>query len=253
MHLFEVQTDAWFNKEERWKPSCQALKTFNAIHTEWFPITFPEIEYLFKKPELVLNFSKRGQVLYLPPLKKDTNFVPVLSLSCKLNETQSIARFRVMLICLDEDENFRGIGFRLETPEGQNQDEETPADEEGLADEEVLGDEDTSTNEGIHDFYHAQLIKTFDQSKLDEKLQITYPSWLPESQPSFPLPAKCPVTMMLCLIVTLYGRTYYNDFFNIYVNDYRKSDVKQYKDKLDPWINCTSIQQASTQLPSRNR
>ena len=84
MHLFEVQTDAWFNKEERWKPSCQALKTFDAIHTEGFAITFPDIEYLFKKPELVLNFSKRGQVLYLPPIKKEPNFVPILSLSCKL-------------------------------------------------------------------------------------------------------------------------------------------------------------------------
>ena len=253
MHLFEVQTNAWFTKEERWKPSCQALKTFDAIHTEGLAITFPEIEYLFKEPELVLNFAERGQVLYLPPIKKEPSFVPVLSLSCKLNETQSRARFRVMLICLDEDEEVRGIGFRLETPEGQNQDEETPADEEVLANEETLADEDTSANKGIHDFYHAQLIKTFGQRKLDEKLQINYPSWLPESQPSFPLPAKCPVTMLLCLIVTLYGRTYYNDFFNIYVNDYRKSDVEQYKDEMDPWINCTSIQQVSTQPPLLNR
>ena len=229
LHLFEVQDLAWFKKEERWKPSCQALKTFDAIHTEGFAITFPEIEYLFKKPELVLKFSERGQILYLPPIEKEPNFVPLLSLSCKLNETQSRARFRVMLICLDENEEARGIGFRLETPESQNQDEEDPVDEE------------TPDDNGIHDFHHAQLIQTFGQTNLDEKLDINYSDWIPQKQPSFPLPAKCPVTMMLCLLVTLYGRTYYNDFFNIYVNHYRKSDVEPYKEEMDPWINCTSI------------
>ena len=230
--LFKIQRSAWLGDQGRWKPSRPALRTYKALEKECEPITFERIEYLFKRPELVLNFSDR--VLYLPPLKKDPNFVPVLSLSCKLNETQSIARFRVMLICSDNDKKFRGIGFRLETPEGQNQEEETPA------------------NEGTHDFHHAQLIRRLDQTILD-KLPIDCPCWLPQSQPSFPMPAKCPVTMLLCLIVTLYGREGYKQFFKTYINDYRRSDVEHYKKKLDPWINCTSSQQASTQVPSRNR
>ena len=139
-----------------------------------------------------------------------------------------------MLISSDKDENFRGIGFRLETPEGQNQEEETAA------------------NEGTHDFYHAQLIHRLDQTKFDS-LQIDCPSWLPQSQPSFPMPAKGPVTLLMCLIVTLYGREGYKQFFKTYINDYRRSDVEHYKKKLDPWINCTSNQQAEAPVPARNR
>ena len=222
--LFEIQRAAWFAEEGKWKPSPQALKTYKLISEKWEPIAFAKIKYLFKQTELVLNFSKWGQVLYLPPLKKDANFVPVLSLSCKLNETQSIAKFRVMLVCLDNEEKPYGIGFRMETPESMNQEGEIPANGE------------------IHDFYHAQLIQRFGQRKLDNKLQIHCPSWIPDSQPSFPLPADCPVTLLLCLIVTLYGRKCYNQFVANYLNDYRKSDIEPYKKKLKPWINWNSIQ-----------
>ena len=231
--LFRIQSSAWFAEEGKWRASSQALETYKLISAMWEPIDLKNVKHEFNKSELNLDFSNR--VLYLPPMKKDANFVPVLSLSCKLNETQSIAKFRVMLVSLNKKGNPYGIGFRMETPHSQDQAEETPADEEGT------GDEDASANEGIHDFYHAQLIKTF-QKKLGEKLQINYPSWLPESQPSFPMPAKDPVTLLLCLIVTLYGRECYNQFFDTYVNHYRKSDVKRYKDKLDPWINWNSVQ-----------
>ena len=214
--LFKIQQSAWFSKEEKWKQSCQALKTYDAISAKWVPITFEKIEYLFKEPELVLNFSQWGKVLYLPPLEKDANFVPVLSLSCKLNETQSIAKLRVILVCLDKNGKPYGIGFRMETPERINQ------------------NANTTDNEGIHDFHHAQLIQKFGQTKLDSELQIDCPCWIPESQPSFPLPAKCPVTLLLCLIVTLYGRKYYNQFLMEHNISF---DIKQYKKKLDPWIN----------------
>ena len=233
--LFEIQRSAWFAEEGKWRASPEALETYKRIAANWEAMYLKDVKHKFNNSELDLHFCNR--VLYLPPLIRDPNFVPVLSLSCKLNETQSIARFRVMLICLDENEKFRGIGFRLETPEGQNQAEQ---------------DEQTPTNEGSHDFHHAQLIRRLGRTKLD-KLPIECPCWLPQSQPSFPLPAKCPVTLLLCLIVTLYGRRCYNRFFDTYVNNFRKSAVKRYKDKLDPWINCTSIQQASAQISPRNR
>ena len=219
----------------KWKPSRQASRICKALRKEWEPITFEKIAYRFKQTELVLNFSDR--VLYLPPLKKDPNFVPVLSLYCKLDETHNIAKLRVMLVhledCFDEQPKGYGIGFRMETPESMNQ------------------NTNATTNEGIHDFHHAQLIRKFGQSNLD-KLPIDCPSWLPQSQPSFPMPAKCPVTLLLCLIVTLYGRKCYDEFFKTYINDYRKSDVVHYKKKLDPWIYGTSNQQADAPVSSRN-
>ena len=219
--LSEIQKSAWFAVEEKWKPSRQALKTYNAVSRGWEPITFEQIAYLFNRNELVLNFCNR--VLYLPPLEKDPHFVPVLSLSCKLNESRSVTKLRVMLVCLDDcfEENRKvyGVGFRMETPHSQDQ------------------NVDTSANEGVHDFHHAQLIREFGQTQLDCNIPIDCPYWLPQSQPSFPLPAKCPVTLLLCLIVTLYGRKYYNQFVNDWLNNYRRSDIERYKEELDPWVN----------------
>ena len=110
--LFKIQESIWINQNPDPIRSNQALKTYKAVCEEWIPITFEEIESLFKRSELILDFSERKKVLYLPPLKKDSHFVPVLSLSCKLSETQSVAKFRVMLICRDKQKNLCGIGFR---------------------------------------------------------------------------------------------------------------------------------------------
>ena len=222
--LFNEQTSAWITRNPKDKPSCQALKTYNAIINKWEPITFEEIAYLFTEPQLDLDFSKWGKVLYLPPLKKDPHFVPILSLDCKWNQTQTqcSARLKVMLVCrcncTDENCNPYGIGFRLETPESANQ------------------PKTTANKEGIHDFHHAQLIKKFGKKKLDSKLRICCPNWIPESQPSFPLPAKCPVSLLFCLIATLYGRKEYNNWRNKFPKrkHYPGYDVHRH---LENWTN----------------
>ena len=192
------------------------------VLAQWQPIAREDLEELFaptksvsEHVEVDFSQSQRGQVLYLPPLEKNPHCIPILSLYCQLNNQQSIAKLRVMLVCLDANQEPYGIGFRLETPESMNQ-----------------GDNATNSD-GIHDFHHAQLIRTFGQSKLDNKLRVCSPDWLPTTQPSFPLPANCPVTLLLCLIVTLYGRKFYNRF----VAEHDIFDIKQHKDILDPWIN----------------
>lgn len=215
-HFFRIQEAAWFAEEPRWKQANQALETYRVVSGKWEPITLRDVEYLFAGSELTLDFSRWGKVLYLKPLEKNPEFVPVLSLSCTLNETQSVARLRVMLVCLDGNhENLSGIGFRMETPESMNQ--------HGIE----------AGNKGVHDFHHAQLIRRFGEAKLDEKLQINCPCWLPESQPSFPLPAQCPVTLLLCLILTLYGKKYYIDI----VTADTIFGIKPYREKLNQWIN----------------
>ena len=240
--LLKIQQSVWIDEEPNRIRSCQALATYKALFYKFglLPITLEDIEKLLPLSETDgMNFCKFGKVLYLPPLEKDARFVPILSLSCTLKETRSIAQLKVMLVslddCFEEDRKFYGIGFRMETPESWKQNTDQPA------------------KPGRHDFHHAQLIQKFDQKKLDKKVKIECPCWIPVTQPSFPLPAECPVTLLLCLIVTLYGRKYYNDFMGLYFNNSKGSEIKPYKDKLDPWINSTNIQQVSTQPPSRNR
>ncbi len=221
--LFKKQESAWGKRNPKDKPSCQALKTYNAIKDKWIPITLKEIESLFNKSQQ--DFSKWGKVLYLPPLKKNGCFVPVLSLDCKWDQKQPSARLKVMLVYRgdynDENQKPYGIGFRLETPESTNQ------------------AETTTSKVGIHDFHHAQLIKKFGKKKLDRKLQICCPDWLPESQPSFPLPAKCPVSLFFCLIATLYGRNEYFDYRDMFPKQkhYHGYNVRDHLKELDQWIN----------------
>ena len=199
---------------------CTALETYQIVSEMLPPITLPDIKSLFKtrKP----NSSEWGKVFYLPPVEKYDHFVPILSLKCKLNKTPSTAQFRVMLISLKKNEKnqttdeFYGVGFRMETPNSMDQNS-NPTD-----------------NDGIHNFYHAQLVRKLD-STLKNKLQITCPNWIPDSQPSFPLPADCPVTLLLCLIVTLYGKKYYGQFLEEHKNNI--TYIKPYQKKLNKWIN----------------
>lgn len=223
--LFKKQESAWEQRNSKDKPSKCALKTYNAIKNKWIPITLKEIEFLFNKSQQ--DFSEWGKVLYLPPLRKDAHFVPVLSLDCDWNQTQTqkySARLKVMLVChgnrTAENQKPYGIGFRLETPESLNQ------------------TDSTTVNKGIHDFHHAQLIKKFGKKKLDRSLEICCPNWLPDTQPSFPLPAKCPVSLFFCLIVTLYGRNEYCDYRGMFPKQkhYPGYNVRDHLKELDQWI-----------------
>ena len=192
------------------------------VFAQWRPLAREDLEDLFAQTrsvsghvEVDFTHSQRGQVLYLPPLEKNPHCIPILSLYCQLNNQESVAKLRVMLVSLDGNQDPYGIGFRMETPEYMNQ------------------NTNATNSDGNHDFYHAQLIRTFGRSKFDDRLQVCSPDWLPTTQPSFPLPATCPVTLLLCLIVTLYGRKYYNRF----LAEHEICDIKQHRETLDPWIN----------------
>ena len=203
--LCELQESAWNGEEPKWKPSKRALETYKFVSGQLLlsvrPIKPENIKKFFSSAKTAdVNFFEENKVLYLPPLKKDAEFVPIFSLSCNLSKNQSIARFRVILVSLDENDKTKlnGIGFRMETPDGT----------------------------GIHDFYHTQLIQQFSPKQFGDKLQTKCLSWLPESQPSFPLPANCPVTLLLCLIVTLYGGEYYKKICDPI------RGIEQYRNKL---------------------
>ena len=78
--LFQKQDSAWVTRNPKDKPSDRALKTYDAIKNKWIPITFRDIESFFNEDQLNLDFSDQGKVLYLPPIKKEADFVPILSL-----------------------------------------------------------------------------------------------------------------------------------------------------------------------------
>jgi len=166
--------------------------------------------------------------LYLPPLEKGAEFVPVLSMKCVLDDTRVEIKLRVMLICGVEDHEetgelrLCGIGFRLESPHG---DEE---EQEGTAGDEAEG------KDSRHGFHHAQLIQDFDQDP-----PIECPDWLPCEQPSFPLTADCPVTLVLCLLLTLYGKRFCWEWISKDAGFYHW--LQEYVEELQPWIKWKAL------------
>jgi hypothetical protein len=121
-----------------------------------------------KKGEAV-DFSTAGRFLFLEAPESELAVLPILSL--KLDLVKPELRARMGLFTLDGS-RLAAIGFRFETPEGV----------------------------GRHNYHHAQLIRS-----LGAGSDLPFPSWLPESQPALVLSAKNPYSLLLGLLIALYG------------------------------------------------
>lgn len=228
LRLQSKQDTVWSREDPGIKPSARARAVWNRlIHTRWAPITEIDIERWFpaSSNELHVDSSCRGSVLYLPPLEKDAEFVPVLDVKCDLDATGAEMKLRVMLTRYlencgeDGGGKLCGIGFRLESP---------------YCDEEEDAEGDEEKREGRHDFYHAQLIRDFGWGPY-----IDCPDWLPCTQPSFPLTANCPVTLVLCMLLTLYGKRRCWEFVSEDTGLF--SFLNQYLRKLQPWTQWRAL------------
>ena len=155
---------------------------------------------------VLTNFRKKKQLMFLPPLEKDAQFVPVMTIDQyhpNTNFHKSCLKLRILLIKQDQ-ERLVGIGFRIESPERYCRE---------------------NIKSSMHDFYHAQLI---DKAGIDYGPRLeSIPYWLPSTQPSFPLWAINPIDAIFNLILTLYGMDFYRSFLlesKIDINQISASD-----------------------------
>jgi len=197
----------------------------------WQPVSREELKRWLRADGsgIKVNFESERKVLYLPSLEKNADFVPVLSLKINIDDEHDEIRLRVMLVTQNEESNgdvecreangdknrLYGIGFRLDTPESGN------------VDGESKGNED----EGRHDFYHAQFIR---RRGFNWGPRIETIGWLPEHQPSFPLVADDPITLVLSLLLALYGKRYCGQFIQRHGGSL--SALGSARKKLQPWI-----------------
>jgi len=103
--------------------------------------------------------------------------VPRIQLKCNFGRNIPEIRCRLELFLLTDSTELQSLGYRFESPEGQN-------------------DEGT----GVHHYYHIQIIQP--------PTSISGVEWLPETQPAFPINADDPVKLMLSLLISLYGLNY---------------------------------------------
>ncbi len=131
-----------------------------------------------------VEWTTQHRFLFLEPIK-DEDILPFLTLQSSDNWRQF--RIYALLALSDDKSKHQSLAIRFETPEG-----------------EYIED----SKRGKHDFFHAQLCKNiFDSSRI-VVAQATTPEWLPTSQPSFPLDADNQVSLVLCMLTSLYGGRY---------------------------------------------
>lgn len=144
-------------------------------------ISQPALEaFLPNKDRLSGDLYGRKQFIYLRPIQEDeiADFIlPVVSVRYDFQKQPTET---CILLALAQMVNgqLRFRGFRFESPQGET---------------------------GRHDFYHAQLIRAFvrDEAPLNPPESDLWN--VPEKQPSFPLNARCPVTLALAFFISLYG------------------------------------------------
>lgn len=223
------QQRAWYTDPQQGKPSRDAQEVWECLIGSMSPIGDTQFERWFphSSDELHVDFSQQRTVLYLPPLEKDAEFVPVLDVKCDVDDTRTEIELRVLLIrhTKDHEQNDQKrlccIGFRLESPHGDGEQEET---EEG-----------GNREDARHGFYHAQLIRDFGWWGSS----VESPDWLPCTQPSLPLVANCPVTLVICLLLALYGKRYCWEFLR---RDTGLFDwLKEYVNMIQPWVKWRAL------------
>ncbi len=128
---------------------------------------------LSKCPDVEMR--DQNQFLHLEPTKK--GILPFVT----LQSSDKWVHFRIyaLLTILDENCNLQSLAIRFETDEGDLS----------------LGD-----SLGSHDFCHAQLCNC-----INKRVKGVTPQWVPDSQPSIPLDADNQVSLVLCMLTSLYG------------------------------------------------
>jgi len=134
------------------------------------PLTHKDLDFLRKKSR---NSRLRFSGFYLPPLDEDKEFIPILSLDCNLGSSPPRLSLRVGMTKYIKGKKLRpvSLGFRFEM---------------GIP-------------KSNHNYHHMQLTGTPHDEPLEGCPE------LPETYPCVITPAKCSVSLLLCLLLSLYG------------------------------------------------
>ena len=193
--IWSEQDEAWRKDRGPNKPSVNATDVLNRVRTQGsFANQLDRDALLNRLPSKTqLELDFKRAYLLLPPSPKAADFVPLMWMSYNLTVKPVEVRICITMFC-HHGADLKSFPFRLENGSGR------------------------------HAFYHAQL-----GNNMDVRLE---PEWLPESQPSFPLCANCPVTLVISLLLTLYGLNETGRLLTHH-DPYR---IGRYKGQLEPWV-----------------
>ena len=143
--------------------------------------TRPRVDLVEQRTVFVLHPPDRGDAV-----------LPVVTFRCDFDNRPTLCRLYTALYFLrpggEGDSRLNIIGLRYDTPEG--------------------------FGVGVHDMFHLQFINGFrkDGPFQDEKIDTLR---FPAKQPSVPLDACDPVTLLISLLVSIYGLDYLEEIVRI--------------------------------------
>jgi hypothetical protein len=131
------------------------------------------------------DFCRSGQYFYLPPMKKEPKIVPLLLLDCDFSNSQDDISFIIILNrFLNNKSNVsERIAFRFEGPEG------------------------LTAEKSRHKYWHMQV--TNEIAGRNGYQKIICRNWLPDKMPCIPIISRGPVSLLLCVLFSFYGKQMY--------------------------------------------
>ena len=193
-HLRDILLDLRKWQEVAWdrpdKPSNRASETRQKLQSEGRAgLSQKQLEHFLGKGHRPPTKNMKpdwNRFIFLPPISRDEGFVPLLFLPPSFNTWNTQEYFYLVLYRfytpLNKTPRLVACGFRFEGPH-------------------PVADAKTSKKVGRHEYYHVQLIRRRDKQTLEE-----LPEWLPESIPALPCTANCLVSLLLCVLFSLYER-----------------------------------------------
>lgn len=117
--------------------------------------------------------------LYLKPIPADQILVPLLTMSTNFDLTPHTVKIKLGVF-LKHKNQLHAFGYRFESPEPKID----------------------------HHYYHLQPIRGFDTSIPFLTKHVNELMWFPERCPTIPLDASNSVSLLLALLISLYGKSY---------------------------------------------
>ena len=166
---------------ERVPINPNAIRTRGELRNFRKEVKSNQLKTMTDKISNKMSLDKRSSILLLP-LEDDSLFVPLLTF--EIDSTVNKANFRVDLFTYDEksDKPYHHTGYRFETP---------------------------TVSSSKHLYFHVQPI-----DKFDSPIELTVSRRVPGTVPCIPVRANGPVSLVLSIIVSLYGREVYNELLS---------------------------------------
>lgn len=177
--IFRISNVKWREGDslEGRRVNKTTLSNYDKLQGIKSPIHERELENLLRKSRprrLLLD-----KPFYLPPLRRNGEFVPILTMDWKIRDEIDISIGIEMYTYIHmfpgvSQSHLRSIGFRFDIHKGSK----------------------------THDYMHVQIT------------QQGCPDWLPTTLPCIPTLAKDAVSLLFCALTSLYGKNMYNMLFS---------------------------------------